>query len=146
MHRWGAGYFTLRLRQGELCSVRAAVKWCTSLFAAIYPDHMLESRMGRAIAKTAAALYNDDPMHKRMVHAPAQRPWLRHALRERCQGSVGKSDLEAMMNVPVLRPAGEARDKLEERACNKPTTTPDYQEVINDFYRYNYDYNTMYSQ
>jgi hypothetical protein len=153
MHRWSADTYPFGCAR-ESSQRKGCREVVYELFAAIYPDYMLEGvahgDVAMAIAKTAAALYNDDPMHKRMVQGTLNSMTLAQgmpfekgvkALWERAD------DLESM-NVPVLGGLqGEARDKLKkELLYGYIYDNPDYKEVINDFYRYNYDYNTMYSQ
>jgi hypothetical protein len=78
------------------------------LFAAIYPDHMLEEvahgDVATAIAKTAAALYNDDPMHKRMVLSDLQSMRLAHGMpfEKGAKALWEKAEELEAMNVPVL--------------------------------------------
>jgi hypothetical protein len=113
MHRWSADTYPFGCAR-ESSQRKGCREVVYELFAAIYPDYMLEGvahgDVAMAIAKTAAALYNDDPMHKRMVQGTLHSMTLAQGMpfeKGVCQGSVGKSGRSRVDERPGAgRPAG----------------------------------------
>jgi hypothetical protein len=105
--------------------------------------------VGTAMAKTAAAVHNDDPLRKNRLRLELSSLRLTRGLPFE-EGARAlwemEDDLEAM-GVPVLGDLeGPRVDKLKkEMLFTFITSNPDYDEVVKDDYRYIGDYPDMYS-
>jgi hypothetical protein len=97
-----------------------------------------------AMAKTAAAVHNDDPLRKNHLRLELSSLWLTRGLpfeEGACALWEMVDDLEAM-GVPVLGDLeGPGLDKLKkEMLFTFISSNPDYDEVVKDYYRYIGDY------
>jgi hypothetical protein len=123
------------------------------LLVAVYSKHMFEGvahgDVGTAMAKTAAAVHNDDPLRKNRMKTeldnmrlPSGLPFEEGArlLWEKVE------DLEAL-GVPILGDLkGYDLEKLKkEMLYTYLSSNTDYQEVLKDFFRFYGDYPSIYS-
>ena len=103
-----------------------------------------------AVDKTAAAVYNDNPLHKRKVRNELNDMRLtRGTPYEKGVKELWEKvdELEAI-NSPVYgNLQGEDLDRLKKEILYSfLSDSPDYDAVLKDYEKYQYDYLTMYDQ
>ena len=118
-----------------------------ALLALIYPQHLMEGvaygDVVMAIDKTAAYVFNDNPVHKRKAvnELNAMRLARGASLEKGVKELWKKVDEVEAMNIPVL--GGVHNDELDrlrkEFLYNFLDGNPDFKEVLIDYEKYQYD-------